>query len=253
MLVCMERIIFIGDIHGYFDELMKLLEKIKYSKGSDRLILLGDLVDRGPNSLEVVNWARTNKIECVRGNHDDRYLQIDKQVKWHKRNPGEQKPRVFNHVEKMGLYSKLGEENLAWIESLPIYIKIPEIQTIAVHAGIKPGVEPEICDPNTMMHIRFLADNNKPAFLDKKNGFSAPQGSYFWADKFDLPWNVVYGHHVWNLTEPKQHEGYYGHICYGIDTGICFGGRLTAMIVDMPQQNTKVEFLKPKFHQVELV
>lgn len=253
MSIFRKRIIFIGDVHGHFDELTALLEKIGYNSTNDRLILLGDLVDRGPKSKEVVTWARTNNVECVRGNHDQRYLDIRKKIKWHEENPGQTKPSILKNKEKMNLFHTLSEEDLNWIASLPIFIRIPEIRTIAVHAGIEPGVEPEKCDINTMMHIRFLFEKGKPAFLDRERGFITPEHSYFWADKYNLDWNVVYGHHVWNMTSIKQHEGYYGHICYGIDTGVCFGGRLTAMIVNnVPEKNElPIEYLQPTFEQVD--
>lgn len=254
MTIFKKRIIFIGDIHGHFDELTVLLEKIAYKSSTDRLILLGDLVDRGPKSKEVISWARTNNIECVRGNHDQRYLDIKTKVLWHAENPGQTKPTVLRNKDKMDLFHQLSEEDLEWIASLPIFIKIPEIRTIAVHAGLEPGKPPEECNINTMMHIRFLHNGGtRPAFLDKERGFKPPLQSYFWADKYDLDWNVVYGHHVWNTTYVQQHEGKYGHICYGIDTGVCFGGRLTAMIVnDVPsEKDIPREYFQPVFEQAD--
>ena len=61
----------IGDIHGCFDQFTKLLKKINYKKDKDKLILLGDLVNRGPDSLSVINHCMADSsIITVLGNHD---------------------------------------------------------------------------------------------------------------------------------------------------------------------------------------
>lgn len=62
-----ESAICIGDVHGAFLTLQSLLSK----HPGHRVILLGDLIDRGPRSREVVEWAIVNNIETVRANHDD--------------------------------------------------------------------------------------------------------------------------------------------------------------------------------------
>ncbi|HEX5033663.1 MAG TPA: metallophosphoesterase, partial [bacterium] len=62
----------IGDIQGCYLTLQKLLEKIGFDPAADRLWLLGDLVNRGPRSLEVLRWASAlgDRVQAVLGNHD---------------------------------------------------------------------------------------------------------------------------------------------------------------------------------------
>lgn len=105
-----QRIIFIGDIHGHLDEFLNLLDKLQFSKENDRLILLGDLVDRGPKSAEVVTKAMEMGIECIRGNHDQRYLDIEAKVNWHKKNPNNTIPSVLRNKEKMEVFKSLSAE-----------------------------------------------------------------------------------------------------------------------------------------------
>ena len=61
----------IGDIHGCFDQFVDLLNKINYKKDEDKIILVGDLVNRGPDSLSVLNYCMADSnITTVLGNHD---------------------------------------------------------------------------------------------------------------------------------------------------------------------------------------
>ena len=68
----MTRKIVIGDVQGCFDELIRLLEKLDFNSSSDQLIFLGDIVGRGPDSLEVIEYLYSMQ-DCVvvtLGNHD---------------------------------------------------------------------------------------------------------------------------------------------------------------------------------------
>src|SRR5271170_3681817 len=68
------RTIVIGDVHGCYDELQDLLHELKV-RPDDRLISVGDLICKGPDSARVVAWAmaQTN-LDCVMGNHELRFL-----------------------------------------------------------------------------------------------------------------------------------------------------------------------------------
>ena len=64
------------DIHGQYDEFMIALENARYDETTDRLVLLGDLIDRGRQTREVLEFsaglmARQRDIELIRGNHED--------------------------------------------------------------------------------------------------------------------------------------------------------------------------------------
>lgn len=65
-----KRAIIIGDVHGCFTELQELLIKCEYDPLKDDLYLVGDLVNKGPDSIKVVEFCRKNNISCVMGNHD---------------------------------------------------------------------------------------------------------------------------------------------------------------------------------------
>ena len=63
------RTIVIGDIHGCADEFRALLKEVKFVKGEDKLVLVGDLVAKGPKSTEVIDTAIEYNAVSVRGNH----------------------------------------------------------------------------------------------------------------------------------------------------------------------------------------
>lgn len=66
-----QQLVIIGDIHGCYDELEELLEKCKGSDPGTLVLCVGDLVNKGPNSLGVVKHMHKIGALCVRGNHDE--------------------------------------------------------------------------------------------------------------------------------------------------------------------------------------
>lgn len=69
----------IGDVHGCFDDLMRLLDKIEKQDSKAKIIFVGDFIDRGPDVLKTLNWFMENitakgKYQCVLGNHEDMIL-----------------------------------------------------------------------------------------------------------------------------------------------------------------------------------
>lgn len=70
------RIFVMGDIHGCLKEMNQLLEKIQFKPDQDALILAGDLVFRGQDSIGVIQRARQLNALCVRGNHDDKVIRL---------------------------------------------------------------------------------------------------------------------------------------------------------------------------------
>ena len=61
----------IGDVHGCYDALQKLLQHIDYRPDHDRLIFIGDLVNTGPDSLQVLRFiAALKNVKVILGNHD---------------------------------------------------------------------------------------------------------------------------------------------------------------------------------------
>lgn len=68
----------IGDIHGCYDEFIQMLDMIKFTPGFDKLFFVGDYIDRGPKSYEMLSWLEENQsYDCfkfIRGNHEQEFI-----------------------------------------------------------------------------------------------------------------------------------------------------------------------------------
>lgn len=79
------RTLLVGDIHGHFTRLQKALDAVGFDPTKDRLIATGDLIDRGPESIDVIKWLNKPWFHSVAGNHESfalRYPDIDV-PSWH--------------------------------------------------------------------------------------------------------------------------------------------------------------------------
>lgn len=212
------RHIIIGDIHGCIQEFNELIEKLNYNPDYDKLILVGDLVDRGPDSVAVVAQAREMKLECCIGNHEYKFL------KWF-RSQGSR----ADVYDRQGYYKNLSDEDIQYIANMPTYIELEDV--IVVHAGLKPGILLSNQSKNDLMYLRYTDKQRNFVSLKKINALGKEAaGAIFWTEFGPFDKNVVYGHEVHSMTDVRIDRFADGTTCYGIDTGCCFGGMLSALI-----------------------
>lgn len=211
------RTLVVGDIHGCLEEFDELLKKVQYNKSTDRLILVGDLIDRGPDSVGVVRRARELDLECTMGNHEYKFL------RWFKGN---------KHYTAADHYAKFSDEDVSYINRMPYFIKVNE-GTYVVHAGAKPGKPLEHQHKDDLLYLRFT-DKDRKFISVKAVAKEGPEalGAIFWTSFWYGPENIIYGHHVHSETDPLIEEVIPGVKTYGLDTGCCFGGRLTCLVVE---------------------
>lgn len=247
----MTRKICIGDVHGCFDELQLLLEKLEWNVEKDVLIFLGDLINRGPESAKVVNWIMTwNKrfpcnVIAVQGNHDNKVYRFWKHEQKSSKHKNYTNPMITFNTDKLSVYNSLSDEEIKWLGNLPVIHTIKP-GWIAVHAGFEPGKAVSEQDQSKVSHIRYLEKGtNKPVSL--QNSYLQPENSLYWTDVYDGKENVVYGHNVHSLTKPRIYNGLYGNKLIGIDTGCCFGGHITGFIVpEDGEEVTDASFVQQK-------
>lgn len=138
----------IGDVHGCFATLERLLDRIEWAPGRDRLLLVGDLVNKGTRSLEVLRWAvaHDEHVEAVLGNHD-LYLLA--------RSIGAAGKRSGDTLGAL-LDAPDAGELLGWLTRRPLLVERDGL--VVVHAGLHPswGLD----------EARRLADDCREALAD---------------------------------------------------------------------------------------
>ncbi len=125
--------VLVSDCHGSFYTLVRLLNRVVASHPGAQLILLGDLIDRGPHSRQVVEFAMSNAIPTVMGNHEHLALAYYDLVPWrgfyaHKvwlHNGGENTLGNWPVYDSAGVAvgNDVPKDVLAWMQALPYYLK----------------------------------------------------------------------------------------------------------------------------------
>lgn len=148
---------FIGDVHGCYDELMLLLEKIAFSTREDRLIFVGDLVNRGKKSIEVVRFIKNlgNRAHIVLGNHD---------VSWLAYQAGVYSGKGTSFPDMR--YAKDSDELLFWLRQQPLMLYDKQQAIVAVHAGIAPHWSIEKAQKQAQKAEKKLRSENWVAYLN---------------------------------------------------------------------------------------
>ncbi len=219
------RRIFIGDLQGCREEFEALLAKVGYDPAGDTLHPVGDLVNRGPDSVGCVRLCRDLGAEPVLGNHDVHMLR-----QWH--DPSWRGRRTT--LEAL-LAAPDGENLLAWLEQQPLVLGWEDV--ICLHAGIHPAW----IDPVPLLTGRDLLDAEDEAVefalrarhcdstgAQPESDWPAPGDPFrpwdhFWRARTSETRTVVFGH--WarrGLVELERTRG--------LDTGCVYGGELTAWI-----------------------
>ncbi len=237
----------IGDIQGCFDELRQLLDRIKFDPTRDRLWLCGDLVNRGPKSLEVLEFAYAHRdsMVVVLGNHDIHLLN---------RVAG-----VSSRKKRDTLGSVLKADNrdvlVDWLRHCPLVHR--EGDTICLHAGLLPAwgwseishraekVQARLASPSWREFLRTIHDGDSEdaesvavmtrlRMVDKKGrpawGFAGPPEE---APSGLTPWFDAKDRRTIELTVVFAHWAALGHRMMdrvvALDSACVWGGKLTAV------------------------
>lgn len=180
-----------------------MLSRLALAKG-DRLVLLGDLVNRGPNSAKVIDLALENHAISLLGNHELRLLKYRRT----------QDKKVLKDGDSETL-AMLRDEHWAYLEAMVLWVEEPELNTVLVHGGFLPSEPWQRQTADVVTRIQVVDSEGRPA-----KRADAP-GSPAWADLWVGPPYVVYGH----TPRPDVYKRKWS---LGIDTACAQGGFLTA-------------------------
>jgi bis(5'-nucleosyl)-tetraphosphatase (symmetrical) len=220
-------VVAVGDIHGCLEEFDELLRLISYNKNQMRLVLLGDLMDRGPDPIGCVRRARELGVECIMGNHEEKHLRWLKHEK-KRLETGKANPMKPMAPAESKANQELSDQDFTWMKNLPLKMHLVK-QWWAVHGGCEPRYSLEKQNPAQVMRVRYV--NESGAGMPLNSDKSQPEGTVYWAEKWTGPESIVYGHCVHDLQQVRLDQKDAVQ-CLGIDTGCCFGGHLTAVMFD---------------------
>jgi len=263
----MSKIFAVGDVQGCAPSLKTLLKKLpKKSK----LIFLGDLVNRGPDSLgalrQLKSLQESGRAECILGNHDLHLLAID---------AGLRKTKGLDTVDAI-LNAPDRKELIGWMRNRPMALSNGKVLT--VHAGVLPqwdlqqtiecaqevekalrgksykdflanmygntpnkwsnslkGYERLRLITNTLTRMRFCTPSGQMEFDSKEGLENGPKGYIPWfkAPKRKTADTLIYFGH-WSTLGLLRHDN-----VIGLDTGCVWGGKLTAMEVSETNKDSK--------------
>jgi len=251
----------VGDLQGCCDPLERLLQTLDFSPSRDRLFVLGDLVNRGPDSLGVLRRLRAlgGAATCLLGNHDLHLLAIAHGVR---------KPHRSDTLDAI-LQAPDRDDWLNWLRQQRLAVW--DAGWLMVHAGVLPqwdaartvalageveamlrspdlgdfltqmygneparwddaltGVSRWRCVVNALTRLRFCTADGTMEFATKEGVGGAPEGF--------LPWFEVLGRGTQGTPVAFGHWSTLGLIdrpdLLALDTGCVWGGRLTAVRVD---------------------
>ncbi len=205
----------VGDIHGCLDPLRALIDKLP---AEEELVFLGDYVDRGPHSAEVIRYlkqlAKQRKCRFLMGNHEWLMLHAigeDEAIPHWIANGANTTLHSYGvdfarwpRLQRRGAF--LAEDH-AFFSSLPYYHE--DEATIFVHAGIDTGIaDMRVQDPEVLIWIRDKFFRNAEQWRGKE---------------------VIFGHTPTTSMGLPARQIFKQHRFYGIDTGCVYGGYLTAI------------------------
>jgi len=230
------RRIFIGDVQGCADELEELLERLQVDPQNDRLHFVGDLVRRGPKSLEVLRLVRDLDAICVLGNHEAFLLRTG----FFTRSSGGAEGVA---AELVSLFEAPDLEELgAFVASMPLLHATEDL--CLVHAAMPPALWPprSLAEGQALLpawqDFRFTDGIGEEQSFLLHTRYCDPQGRtpakdhpkpgppfQPWFRFYRGPWTVVYGH--WARKGLVLQDR-----LRGLDTGCVYGRKLSAWIAE---------------------
>lgn len=204
-------VLIIGDVHGCLDELKALLDEADYDSSTMSVILVGDLVSKGPFSSQVIAFVHKNGFYCVLGNHDIKAIS----------HYNEYISTSIIH-DKYKFLLSLTPDDIHWFTSLPHTISIPEYNSIIVHAGLIPHMPLSHQSEETMTTMRNIYYNPKSSITYEPLERNSKGDN--WAQFWKSSPHVYYGH---DAKRGLQYHEY----ATGLDTGCCYGRKLSGMLL----------------------
>ena len=272
----------IGDIQGCYSELQNLLNEINFDERRDELWFTGDLVNKGPKSLQTLRFIKALGVNAkiTLGNHDLHLLAVAKNIQ----------PLLKKDTIQEILAADDVEELIDWLKSRPLLITDDNLNFTMVHAGLPPQwslenakefakecelilqsekinkLLAEMYGDTPNIWVNSLQDYAKQRFIINcftRIRFCNSDGMLDFDTKVApgkqntslIPWyslpnrktkdnKIIFGH--WSTVHIGNEKNFKQYNVYPIDTGCLWGGRLTAMRLE-DEKVFSVPSEEPKF------
>ncbi len=250
----------IGDVQGCYDELQRLLDKIRFDPSSDRLWFAGDLVNRGPDSLQVLRFVKSlgSSAQTVLGNHDLHLLALSQGNRSHARHG------TLREI----IEAPDGAELIEWLRRSPLMLHHEKKGYSLIHAGLPPqwdlqtatacareleetlrgpgfeafcqaiyGDQPDLWAEelagmerlryitNCFTRMRYCTADGRLSLMDKGPPGTQSKGAIPW---FEVPGRLTAGDRIlfghWSTLGYKRSAN-----VHCLDSGCFWGGSLTAL------------------------
>lgn len=249
----------ISDIHACYDEFIELIDLIEFDPAADQLFILGDVIDRGPQSAEMLWWCMKEapaSVHFLLGNHEDMLYAANRYNKmldvrlgdsW-SHNHGYETIEQIRNFNKY--YDRWELEIINWIDQLPLYyhVQVADKDFILVHAGLQSSVQQldDCCLNGRQGLVRIEGapvDQDVQALLWNRSSWIG--------EKYDWPFDIVCGHtpiakirekslaEITGIYAHRSVEGGFLHLNrrkHFIDCGCCRGGKLGCLRLDDMQE-----------------
>ena len=253
----------VSDLHGHFDELMTMLEVIEFDPEKDRLFILGDVIDRGPQSAELLWWLMKEapqSVHCLLGNHEDMlWAAVDAIVLWStdnitlrrddswSYNGGFETLRQIRSFNKY--YPEWETEIVEWIENLPLCydLDINGKRFILIHAALQEQIQ--YPDDMCVEGIQETIEIEEWPVPQRSQAMLWNRISWLYDKYTEWPFDIVCGHTPvntiynfmfddleipWQQREERKSILHFGkglrkHL---IDCGVARGGYLACLRLD---------------------
>ena len=273
----------IGDIQGCYSELQNLLNEINFDERRDELWFAGDLVNKGPKSLQTLRFIKALGVNAkiTLGNHDLHLLAVAKNIQ----------PLLKKDTIQEILAADDVEELIDWLKSRPLLITDDNLNFTMVHAGLPPQwslenakefakecelilqsekinkLLAEMYGDTPNIWVNSLQDYAKQRFIINcftRIRFCNSDGMLDFDTKVApgkqntslIPWyslpnrktkdnKIIFGH--WSTVHIGNEKNFKQYNVYPIDTGCLWGGRLTAMRLE-DEKIFSVPSEEPKFY-----
>lgn len=226
------RTIVISDIHGHYDELVELLEKLQVNEAEDMIVFLGDYVDRGPKSKEVLqlikNITERKSSIAIMGNHDYRF------VRW---------------IEKEGN----GINDYDYMETLCSFMMDKALEEVKEYILMAYSEEieflktlPYYYEDDDYIYVHAGLDLNKKDWKETSEKDMMEIRIDFYGNKTKLNKKVIFGHTPCRLLH-GDNSIFFENDKIGIDGGIGYNYQLNALVI---HDNGSLEEYFVKKHSV---